>query len=77
MKLGRRNFFTLSTLAIAGLVALKGKVWPQREWKIKKTAQFLSHNGRLVEIDLDKVPFTRKRVSKNQLVAWVWKEQKL
>lgn len=77
MRLERRSFITLSALALAGAAAWKGKSWLQWSRKRKVAATFLTHSGKLVEINLDKVPFTRKRISKNQLVSWIWKEQKL
>jgi hypothetical protein len=37
----------------------------------------LTHDGKLVEVDLDNLPTARKVVKKEELARWVWKDQSL
>jgi hypothetical protein len=70
----RRFFLTVVSAAIGGLVFLKG-IW------LKKTApemaRFLTHDGKLVEVPLNKLPLKKIAITKDRLVSWIWKQQKL
>ena len=76
MKLERRSFVTLSAMALIALATLKGKLGLRIKRERKKVT-LLSQEGKLVTVDQDNLPFTRKRASKAQLVSWIWKDQKL
>ena len=68
-KLSRKKFF-LSGLSLAGVAAFfKGEGQPEK----KKTAKFLTQDGKLVEIDLDKLPASKKAASKEDVQQWVKK----
>ena len=71
----RRDFLGIGALAISGL-ALALRKWPQRK-KERKTARFLTHDGKLVEVDLNKLPARKTAVTKEKLVSWVWKNNSL
>jgi hypothetical protein len=72
----RRRFLGLSALAL-GTIAIVGKLWPFRQTKEKRTTKLLTHDGKLVEVDLDNLPTARKVVKKEELARWVWKDQSL
>lgn len=40
-------------------------------------ARFLTHDGKLVEVPLDKLPLKKIAITKDRLVSWIWKQQKL
>jgi hypothetical protein len=70
----RRFFLTVVSAAIGGLVFLK-RIW------LKKTtpemARFLTHDGKLVDVPLNKLPLKKIAITKDRLVSWIWKQQKL
>lgn len=71
----RRHFLILTALAASCLSVVR-RMWPRRsvtENKIK----LLTHDGKLVEVDSLCMPKRKKAVNKQQLVSWVWKDQKL
>lgn len=72
--LSRRKFIGVSALAIGFFTALKNiqLFTPKR-----KTAKFLTRDGRLVEVDLSKLPKHKKAINKQQLASWIWKDQTL
>jgi hypothetical protein len=73
--ISRRAFFGFGITTTAIIVAVrKSSLF---ETKKKKTARFLTRDGRLVEVDITKLPVRKKTVKKEQLVSWVWKDQKL
>ncbi|HET9486841.1 MAG TPA: twin-arginine translocation signal domain-containing protein [Chryseosolibacter sp.] len=72
--LSRRFFLAAASAAVGSLAVLKS-VWrrkPQPE-----TARFLTRDGKLVEVPLEKLPFNRVAITKDRLVSWIWKHQKL
>jgi hypothetical protein len=71
----RRHFIIVTSLA-AGCMALIRKAWPGLK-PASKTTTFLTHDGKLVEVDLPSIPRKKRVVSKKQLVSWIWKDQKL
>ncbi|MEO5603753.1 MAG: hypothetical protein ABIR06_22735 [Cyclobacteriaceae bacterium] len=71
----RRDFLAVSALVISGLVGTIKK-WPQRKRDLK-TAKFLTHEGKLVEVDIRKLPKNKTVATKDKLVSWVWKDQTL
>ena len=68
--LSKKNFL-LSGLSLAALAAFF-KWGPEPEKK--KTAKFLTQDGKLVEIDLDKLPSSRKTATKEDLQNWIKKK---
>ena len=67
--LSRKKFF-LSGLSLAAIAAFfKGEDQPEK----KKTAKFLTQDGKLVEIDLDKLPSSKKAASKEDVQQWIKK----
>ena len=75
-KLSRKKFF-FSGLSLAAVAALfkwgrhgEKKQEPQLN---TKTAKFLTQDGKLVEIDLDKLPSNRKTASKEDVQTWIKK----
>ena len=67
--ISRKKFF-LSGLSLAAVVAFfKGNDQPEK----KKTAKFLTQDGKLVEIDLDKLPSSKKAASKEDVQSWIKK----
>jgi len=75
--LKRRSFVSIVFAAIGIAGALIAKWKPELKRSIPASAKFLTRDGRLVEIDLDKVPFGKKAITKRELVRWIWKDQKL
>jgi len=70
----RRFFLAAVSVAIGSFVFLK------RKWSGKPAhdvATFLTHDGKLVEVPLDKLPLKKVAVTKDRLVSWIWKHQKL
>jgi len=69
-KLSRKKFF-LSGLSLAAVAAFfKGE---EAQPEKKKTAKFLTQDGKLVEIDLDKLPSSKKAASKEDVQQWIKK----
>lgn len=71
----RRKFLLTSLLAVGGLAALK-RWWPRSKPKNNKI-KLLTHDGKLVEVDVKNMPFNRRVATKKDLVKWVWKNQEL
>jgi hypothetical protein len=46
--------------------------WEKQPEK-KKTAKFLTQDGKLVEIDLDKLPSSKKAATKEDVQSWIKK----
>ena len=74
-KLSRKKFF-FSGLSLATVAALFK--WGHHEKKQEpqlnaKTAKFLTQDGKLVEIDLDKLPSARKAATKEDVQNWMKK----
>jgi hypothetical protein len=74
-KNSRRTFLGVSMTVTAGFLLLK-KLWPFQKQK-QKTAMFLTHDGKLVEVDISKIPVKRKLVEKEELAKWVWRNQEV
>lgn len=67
-----RKKFLFSGLSLAAVAAFFKWNTPPVEEK-KKTQKFLTQDGRLVEIDLDKLPSSKKEASKEDLQNWIKK----
>lgn len=67
-----RKKFLFSGLSFAAVVAIfKWKSIPEK--KKTATAKFLTQDGKLVEIDIEKLPFSRKVATKEDVQHWVKK----
>ena len=65
-----RKKFLLSGLTVAAVAAFfRGTNEPEK----KKTAKFLTQDGKLVEIDLDKLPASKMAASKEDVQTWIKK----
>lgn len=70
----RRFFLTALSATVGGLVLLR-QIWSKKP--ARGTAKFLTQEGKLVEIPTDKLPLARVAITKDRLVSWIWKHQKL
>jgi hypothetical protein len=68
-KLSRKKFF-FSGLSLAAVTAFFKWGNPGEQ---KKTAKFLTQDGKLVEIDLDKLPSSKKAATKEDVKNWIKK----
>lgn len=66
-----RKKFLFSGFSLAALAAFF--TWRNQPEK-KKTAKFLTQDGKLVEIDMDKMPTSRKAATKEDLQNWIKKK---
>lgn len=65
-----RKKFLFSGFSMAALAAFfKWEKQPEK----KKTAKFLTQDGKLVEIDLDKLPSSKKAATKEDVQSWIKK----
>jgi len=67
--LSRKKFFYSSFGLATVATVFKGEDQPEQE----TTAKFLTKDGKLVEIDLDKLPSSRKAASKEDVQSWIKK----
>lgn len=65
-----RKKFLFSGLSLAAVATLFK--WGSRR-KEKATAKFLTQDGKLVEIELDKLPSSRKTATKEDVQNWIKK----
>jgi len=65
-----RKKFLFSGLSLAAVVAFFK--WGNQQEK-KKTVKFLTQDGRLVEIDEDKLPSSKKVATKEDVKNWIKK----
>jgi hypothetical protein len=66
--------FLLSGLSLAAIAAFfKWGKLPGTQPEKKKTAKFLTQDGKLVEIDLDKLPSSKKAATKEDVQNWIKK----
>ena len=64
-------FAGISLAAVATFLRWKSK--PEEKQEKKNTVKFLTQEGRLVEIDVDKLPVAKRKVSKEELQNWIKK----
>ena len=66
--------FLFSGLSLAAIAAFfKWGNPPGNPPEKKKTAKFLTQDGKLVEIDLDKLPSSKKAATKEDVQNWIKK----
>jgi hypothetical protein len=70
-----RKKFLFSGLSLAAVAAFFkwGNQKLANEPEKKKTAKFLTQDGKLVEIELDKLPTSKKAASKEDVQNWIKK----
>ena len=74
MKKQNRRKFLFASLSLAALLAtLRFTKKPVD----KKTVKFLTQDGRLVEIDANKIPDVKQAATKHDLQQWVKKNKSL
>lgn len=66
-----RKKFLFSGLSLAGVIAFIK--WSISKPEKKKTAKFLTQEGKLVEIDFDRLPASKKAATKEDVQNWVKK----
>lgn len=70
MSILSRKKFLFSGLSLAAFAAFfKWGNQPQK----KKTAKYLTQDGKLVEIEVDKLPSSRKAATKEDVQTWLKK----
>ena len=74
MKKQDRRKFLVTGISLAALWATI-RFWKQPEKK--KTMKFLTQDGKLVEIDLDRMPGKKVAASKSDIQNWVKKNKSL
>ena len=67
-----RKKFLISGFSLAAVGAFF-KWGNQTQPEKKKTAKFLTQDGKLVEIDLDKLPSTKTAATKEDVQTWIKK----
>lgn len=72
---GSRRAFLAGIAALTGSLAILGKI--PRKNEQPATARFLTRDGKLVEVSLEKVPLKKIPITKRRLVSWIWRDQKL
>ena len=65
-----RKKFLFSGLSLAAVAAFFK--WGKQP-ETKKTAKFLTQDGKLVEIELDKLPSSKKAATKEDVQNWIKK----
>jgi hypothetical protein len=70
----RRFFLTALSASVGGLVLLL-QIGSKKT--VRGTTKFLTQDGMLVEIPTDIVPLARVAITKDRLLSWIWKHQKL
>ncbi|MCO4291682.1 hypothetical protein NF867_02250 [Solitalea sp. MAHUQ-68] len=69
-----RKKFIFSGISLAAIIAFfKWDNPPKEKKNVTKTVKFLTQDGKLVEIDMDKLPTTAKTATKEDVQNWVKK----
>jgi hypothetical protein len=71
----RRKFMASGMLAL-GILAILKKIWPAKK-RVPETTKLLARDGTLVELPLAKLPKKKTAITKEGLVSWIWKDQKI
>lgn len=66
-----RKKFLFSGLSLAAVASFFK--WGKPEEEKKKTVKFLTQDGKLVEIDVDKLPSSKKTATKEDVQNWIKK----
>ena len=69
MKTKTRKNFILAGIGLA-VIALGG-IFKFRQKKTVSTVKFLGTDGKLVEVDVDKLPSNRRMASKDEVIHWI------
>lgn len=70
-----RRVFLAGAAALAASIALLKKTLHKDAQSA--TARFLTRDGKLVDVPVEKVPLKKIAITKGRLVSWIWKHQKL
>jgi hypothetical protein len=68
-KEGRRKFLFAGLSLAAVWASLRWGVQPEK----KKTMKFLTQDGKLVEVDIDKLPVPKRNATKEDIQHWIKK----
>lgn len=75
VNVSRRKFFGATALLLGSFAILKRKLFLKSS--PTKTAKLLTRDGKLVEVEINKMPKRKRSISNSELASWVWKNQKL
>lgn len=67
--MANRRKFLLAGLGAASLWALTKSIFVRKQPGAK--ARFLTHDGKLVEVDIEKLPLTGRVAGKEEMQKWV------
>lgn len=70
-----RRFFLVALSAIVGGMMLMRRTGSKKP--TPETTKFLTQDGKLVQVPIDKLPIAKAIITKDRLVSWIWKHQKL
>ncbi len=71
--MANRRKFLLAGLGAASLWALARSIFVRKPASGK--ARFLTHDGRLVEVDIEKLPLTGRVAAKTEIQKWVQRKK--
>jgi hypothetical protein len=71
----RRKFMAAGGLALGSLAILR-KIWLVKK-QVPETTKLLARDGTLVALPLSKLPKKKTAITKEGLVSWIWKDQKI
>lgn len=78
MKKANRRRFLFAGLSLAALAAvLRFTKKPNETKRATPSGRFLTQEGKLVEIEVDKVPATKQAASKKDIQGWIKKNKSL
>lgn len=75
MKTSNRRKFLFAGLSLAALAAVLR--FTKRPIEKKPTVKLLTQDGKLVEIDADKIPLVKQAATKKDIQGWVKKNKSL
>ena len=71
-QLSRKNFLSW-TAALGALLAIPAFFRPAKKKTESKTVKMLTHDGKLVMIDVTHIPEKKKKISNKDIHTWVTK----
>jgi hypothetical protein len=71
--LSRKKFIAWST-CIGSLLVLPALLRPSKKKDPEKKVKMLTRDGRLVEVDVSRIPLKRKKITEADLKTWVNKQ---
>jgi uncharacterized protein with von Willebrand factor type A (vWA) domain len=71
----RRKFLLSGVFGLTTFALLK-RFWPSAiVARTSQKARFLTEDGKLVEVDIDRLPRQRTKISIQGIKNWVWKKE--